>query len=321
MPLLSPEKIRSPFWQYNGHLQTIAPNVFRKVEGVQYRRERLSTWDDDFLDLDWSQQGSRSLVIISHGLAGSSEVTYMKGLVKAVNDAGLDALAWNYRGCSGEPNRKLFSFHGGKSDDLQWVIQHASSTGKYDGIYLIGVSMGGNITLKLLGEWGEQVSFPVKAAVAISVPLDLYKTSLHLVKGWNRMYSNRYLRQYKEMLRAKEGLFPDAWDYRRVYQSENLHLFVENFTAPSFGFRDAREYLCTQSASHFIGDIRIPALLINAENDPFLTSGSFPVEVADRSDFFYFLQTNNGGHVGFDEVRRPRHTWMEHRALEFLLSQ
>lgn len=317
MPLLPEIKINHPVWQFNGHLQTIIPNMLRRVEGVQYQRERIETWDHDFLDLDWSRVGSDTLLIATHGLAGSSDAGYIKGLVKIANDHGWDALAWNYRGCSGEPNRNLYSFHGGKSDDLQWVIRHACEQQRYKHIYLAGISMGGNITMKLLGEWGEMIPFPVRKAVAISVPMDMYATSFHLIRGWNKIYSNRYLRQYKEMLRLKQQKFPDAWDYDHVFASPNLHLFVERFTAPSFGFRDAEMYLTTQSSLHFIDQIRIPTLLMNADNDPFLTERSYPKESARNSEFVHFLKTSGGGHMGFDEKGKPKYNWMERQTMEF----
>jgi predicted alpha/beta-fold hydrolase len=322
MPVLNSEFVSTPFWQFNGHLQTIIPNLNRKIEGVDYVRERIDTWDDDFLDVDWSKVGSKTLVIISHGLAGNSEVGYVKSLAKIVNENHWDALAWNNRGCSGTPNKNFYSFHTGKSDDLEWVIRHACSQNHYDEVYLIGVSMGGNMTLKLLGEWGENIPYPIKGAIAISTPLDMYATSLHLIKGWNRIYSDRYLKQYKEMLLLKSSMFEHQKDFNldKLLSSKNLHDFADNYTAPSFGFKDAEEYLKTQSSMHYLQKIKIPTLLINADNDPFLTSKSFPYEVAKKSDYFYFLKTTNGGHVGFDDRKSATYSWVDYRAISFLKS-
>lgn len=318
MPLLKPEKVNHPVWQFNGHLQTIAPNLRRKVEDVLYQRERIDTWDDDFLDLDWSVKGSDTLLIATHGLAGNSNMAYIRGIIRMANDQGWDALAWNYRGCSGEPNRRLYSFHAGKTDDLAWVIQHAFQKKEYKHIYLVGVSLGGNISLKLTGEWGEHVPYPIRKVVAISAPLDMYETSLHLIKGWNRIYSRRYLKQYKEMLSLKQQMFPEAWDYAHAFASPDLHLFVERFTAPSFGFADAKEYLFSQSAMHYLEKIRIPSLLINADNDPFLTAPSFPEAFAEQSNYFYFLKSLGGGHVGFEEKNQTRYNWVEKRIMQYL---
>lgn len=317
MPILPSHTINSPFWQFNGHLQTIIPNLTRKVLGVTYSRERLETWDHDFLDIDWSKKGSDTLVIISHGLAGNSGAGYMKAFVKFSNEIGWDALAWNCRGCSGEPNKKIYTFHGGKTDDLDWVIQHAIKNHHYKHIYLVGVSMGGNLTLKLLGEYGENAPVQLKKAVAISVPVDMLSTSLVLIKGVNKVYSNRYLKQYKQILQQKAPYFPGQWDYNHVYKAENLHVFVERYTAPSFGFKSAEEYLSSQSAIHFLDTIKIPTLLINADNDPFLTETSFPLEQARKSDSFHLLITKNGGHVGFDESDSSQYNWAENKAFEF----
>ncbi len=132
-----------PLFLGNGHVQTIYPVLFRKVANVRYQRERITTPDDDFLDLDWSRTHSNRLAIISHGLEGNSTRSYVKGMVRAVNEAGWDALAWNYRGCSGEPNTQLRSYHNGATDDLAAVIDHAASTGSYTEIALIGFSLRG----------------------------------------------------------------------------------------------------------------------------------------------------------------------------------
>lgn len=320
MPLLPGYSIKSPFWQFNGHLQTIIPNVTRKIEGVTYERERLQTWDHDFLDIDWSKIGSDTLVIITHGLAGNTQAAYMKALVRISNENHWDALAWNCRGCSGEPNKKIHTFHGGKTDDLDWVVQHAIQKNKYKNIYLVGVSMGGNQTLKLMGEYGEKAPSQIKKAVAISVPVDMLSTSYHLIKGMNKIYSNRYLKQYIQILQQKEPLFPGQWDYNHVYKANNLHVFVERYTAPSFGFKNAEEYLSSQSSIHYLNSIKVPTLLINADNDPFLTPSSYPLSQAQKSESFHLIITKNGGHVGFDEANPSNYNWAEQKAMEFFTS-
>ncbi len=150
-----------PLFFRNGHIQTIFPVIFRKVD-ICYKRERITTFDNDFLDLDWSTKGSNRLAIISHGLEGSTDRAYVKGMVKAVNDNGWDGLAWNYRSCSGEPNRQLRSYHNGVTDDLSWVINHARHRYPYKEIALIGFSLGGNLTLLYLGResHGRNAGYP-----------------------------------------------------------------------------------------------------------------------------------------------------------------
>ncbi|MBC8144157.1 MAG: alpha/beta fold hydrolase, partial [bacterium] len=145
MPLIS-STFAPPAFLRSGHLQTILPTLVGRVLDVSYVRERITTPDDDFLDLDWSRIGAKHLVILSHGLEGNTSRTYMRGMVRAVNGAGWDALAWNYRGCSGEMNRRLRSYHSGASDDLEVVIDYVARSHSYDSIALIGFSLGGNIT-------------------------------------------------------------------------------------------------------------------------------------------------------------------------------
>lgn len=317
MPLLPDNIIIPPRTQPNGHFQTIIPNLTRKIEGVEFERERIDTWDEDFLDLDWILNKSSRLVIITHGLAGHSRAEYIKGISKILSQNKYDVLAWNYRGCSGEPNRKLASFHGGKTDDLDWVVNHAINTKRYKSIYLVGVSMGGNLTLKYVGERKNKIHKLIKKAFAISAPIDMLATSYQLVKGWNQIYSRRYLKQYIEQLKLKEHLFPGQWDFEKVYKSTNLHDFVENFTAKIFGFSNAVDYLVSQSAINYLEDITIPTILVNADNDPFLTEKSFPKEIARKSAFFHFEMTVNGGHVGFMEKEEKEYNWMEKRVLDF----
>ena len=141
-----------PFFLFSPHLETIYPALLRRVTLTAYKRERINTPDDDFLDLDWLQKDSNSVVIISHGLEGNSTRPYMKGMAKALSDGGFDVCALNLRGCSGEMNRQLRFYHSGATDDLHTVVEHVISTKRYRSIYLVGFSLGGNITLKYLGE-------------------------------------------------------------------------------------------------------------------------------------------------------------------------
>ena len=173
MPNIQKSDYQAPFWLINGHFQSIFPSVFRKVKGIQYQRERIQTPDDDFLDLDWSViNQNNKLVILSHGLEGDASRQYMTGMVKIFNEAGYDCLAWNFRSCSGEMNLTTRFYHSGATDDLDLVIKHANSKG-YDHINLIGFSLGGNLTLKYLGEQQRNKPIEVKKAVVFSVPMHL----------------------------------------------------------------------------------------------------------------------------------------------------
>ena len=318
MPLLPSPLIIPPVTQPNGHLQTIIPNLRRKVQGVDFQRSRIETWDDDFLDIDWLKGGSNKIAIITHGLAGNSRAEYVKGIAKVLCQSGYDIAAWNMRGCSGEPNRLLHSFHGGKTDDLHFVVEHVAQNLHYEDIALVGISMGGNVTLKYVGEYAGKMPSLVKRAFAASVPVDMLACSLHLIKGWNLIYSRRYLNQYKDMLRLKEKMFFGKFNFKHAYEAADLHQFVERVTVPMFHFGTAEHYLNSQSALNYLHEIQIPTLLVNADNDPFLTDTCFPKQQAEASSNFYLEIVHNGGHVGFEEKETSDINWLEKRVLRWL---
>src|ERR1043166_7532231 len=182
MPVINGSTYVPPWFLANGHLQTLLPTMIRRVRGVAYQRERITMPDNDFLDLDWARAGSRKLAVLAHGLEGDSKGHYILGMVKALVKRGWDAVAWNARGCSGEPNRVLRFTHSGATEDLHAVISHVTASCNYSQIALIGFSLGGNLTLKYVGERGRELDPSIKAAVAFSVPCDLYSGSTQLAK-------------------------------------------------------------------------------------------------------------------------------------------
>lgn len=186
MPLIRTSTYRARGIFRNAHINTIYPAIFRKVEGVRYERERISTRDGDFLDLDWSPVGSRKLALVLHGLEGSADRPYMRGMARHFNEKGWDALCLNFRGCSGEPNRKLRSYHIGETNDLRWVLAHCLDNRKYDTIVLVGFSLGGNVLLKYLGEQPEEVPPEVRAGVAFSVPCHV-KSANRQIDRWHNL--------------------------------------------------------------------------------------------------------------------------------------
>ncbi len=188
---------RPPTLLFNAHLETIYPSLFRNVEGVAYQRERIKTPDDDFLDLDWLKGSNKKLVIISHGLEGNSHRAYVKGMAKAFYNTGHDALCWNFRGCGEEMNHQLRFYHSGATDDLELVVKHAIRQQRYTEIYLVGFSLGGNLTLKYLGERGSNFYPELKGSVTFSVPLDLHTSSLQISQPSNWIYSQRFLSNLK----------------------------------------------------------------------------------------------------------------------------
>ena len=316
MPVIEKSTYKAPFLLRSGHLQTILPTLFRKVEGVKYVRERIETPDGDFIDLDCSRVGSESVVILSHGLEGNSGRAYMKGMIMAFNKRGWDGVASNFRGCSGEVNRNAVTYHSGKTEDLQTVIDHVISAGGYKSVTLVGFSLGGNLTLKYAGERGKKILPQVKCAVGISAPCDLVSSTIELHKPKNSIYSRRFLVTLIEKMKQKESVHPAgiSRDYEAV---KTLKDFDNMFTAPLNGFRDAMDYWTKCSSKNFIGNTAIPTLIINAKDDPILGEECYPYNEAGENSLLYLEVPGRGGHVGFMSFGNDGEYWHETRTAEF----
>lgn len=299
-----------PALLFSRHLETIYPSLLRKVSFRPPRRERIDTPDDDFLDLDWYEQGSAKLIVISHGLEGNSQRSYVLGMARAFFRAGYDVLAWNYRGCSGEVNRQLRFYHSGATDDLHSVVSHAAR--KYPDIRLVGFSLGGNLTLKYLGEHFAHRA--VRKAVGISVPLNLHTSCLVISQPGNWIYTRRFLRSLSAKVRAKPAL-AKALDVGKLNDIRTLLEFDDHFTGPLHGFAGAIDYYTRCSSIRFLPDIQIPTLILNAQNDPFLSPDCYPVGTNPKVVTEFPLR---GGHVGFTRFGGNGLYWSEMRALAFM---
>lgn len=313
MPVIE-SSFRPPRLISNGHVQTILGALLRRRLAA-FQRERLELPDGDFLDLDWRLSGHRRLAIISHGLEACSSAGYITGLAKALNAAGWDVLAWNMRGCSGELNRLARSYHSGESGDLRTVIGHAA-TKAYDSISLIGFSLGGNVTLKYLGESPPHPK--VASAACVSVPVDLRASAEALdTQRQNRFYLRRFLVTMVAKIATKTQRFPGQIARADLSRIQTLREFDDLFTAPLHGFKNAEDYWAQCSARQFLPRISVPTLLINAHNDSFLTPHSMPFEEAMASEQLHFEAPASGGHVGFlSSLRKP--PWYERRIVEFV---
>ena len=305
-----------PLLLRGAHSSTIYPSLFRKIDSFCYQRERIDTFDGDFLDLDWACIGSSRLVIISHGLEGSSHRAYVTGMARAMNRAGFDVLAWNFRSCSGEPNRLLRSYHNGVTEDLAWVIRHAEETARYQAIDLIGFSLGGNLTLNYLGR--EVVAASVRKAVVFSVPCDLKGSAIMLSKPSNIIYMKRFLRELHQKIRAKMEMMPHLINDDGYDKIKDFKTFDDRYTAPIHGFRDAEDYWHQCSSKPILNEIAISTLIVNAANDPFLSSACYPVNQAEQSRYLTLEIPKHGGHVGFSEKNREDLYWSEKRAVQWL---
>ena len=318
MSLLAESDYKPPFLFKSGHFQTIYPTLFRSVNGVVYERERIETPDGDFLDLDWVKTGARRVAVLSHGLEGHAERGYMRGMAQKLSLHGWDVLAWNYRGCSGEMNRLLRSYHSGVSDDLDVVVRHALDAGGYAEAALVGFSLGGNITLKYLGERGNALDARIRAAVTFSVPCNLDAGAAHIDRPANWIYQQRFLRDLREKIRQKHRRFPADLDVAGLDRIATLRDFDDRYTAPVHGFKDAADYYARCSCLPLIPRITIPTLLVSAANDPFLPAACYPTEAARGHPHFYLEMPRYGGHVGFVAFNGDGAYWSEQRAAAFL---
>lgn len=302
-----------PFPLCFGHAETIFPALFRKVKNVpEPEHERIFTPDLDFLDLFWYRQQSKKLAVIQHGLEGSADRPYILGMAKCFYEEGYDALTWNYRSCGHEMNRTSKFYHSGATYDLDLVLNHAMPA--YEEIYLVGFSLGGNLTLKYLGE--KQRSPKIKRAVAISAPLDLDKGADNLNTGKGFVYQRRFVKKLVQKVKRKHQLYPDMIDISPLEKVTNLRDFDDCFTAPIHGFKDAKEYYAQCSAKFYLGGITVPTLIVNAKNDPILGLESLDHGLAKNLRMVTLETTRFGGHVGYS-CFGPKTYWSERRTVDF----
>ncbi len=319
MPILkSSYKAKALF--KNGHFATIYSAKLRPSPVLEQQRERLELSDGDFIDIDWSfaeisEEKTTKLAILMHGLEGNAQRTYMKGQGKILIENGWDVAAMNHRGCSGEENRLYLSYNSGRTEDLDELIEHILSNYKYDEIALIGFSLGGNVILKYLGE---RDTFPkqIKSAVGVSVPLYLRGALEQLIKPENVVYSQTFINDLRKKYKRKMAYFPDAMNAEELKQIKNLLEFDHRYTAKAHGFKDAFDYYEKSSALQYLPNIKIPVLILNAENDSFLSPECYPFNIAKNHKNIYLEVPKTGGHVGFHKSNAVYYS--EKRTLKFI---
>ena len=314
MPIVV-SRFHPPAFVRNGHIQTILPAFLPRRLSIAFESQRLELNDGDFLDLGWARTGKNRLAILTHGLVGSSAGVYIRGMATALQGAGWDVLAWNLRGCGKEMNRLPRSYHSGETGDLGAVIRLAAT--KYSRIALIGFSLGGNLTLKYLGEANPHPA--VIGAVAISVPIDLAASARALDQRWsNRIYRRHLIGSLIAKVEAKARRFPDQLDVSRIRTIRTFREFDDRYTAPIHGFRDAADYWSKSSARQYLDRVSIPTLLLNARNDPFLAPECFPFVETEQNSSVFFEAPESGGHLGFIDLSRGSEPWSERRVVDFL---
>ncbi len=319
---------RPAWWLPGPHLQTIWSSIFRRRLPLERRRERFELADGDFVDLDWVDvdDPQSPLVLILHGLTGSSDSNYAWGLQHALRGRGWRSVVMNFRGCSGEPNRLPRAYHSGETGDVDEVCAALMDREDRGPVAAVGYSLGGNVLLKWLGERG--ASSRLAAAVAVSVPYLLDQCQKRMDRGFSRVYRNRLIEQLQSGVRDKITHFEKQarHDHAEALRAlgnvssyRNFRDFDEFVTARLHGFLGADDYYQRSSSIHFLRDIRVPTLLLHAVNDPFTSRMAIPGP-GDLSPSVTLELSGSGGHVGFVAGRNPlRPTyWLEQRIPDFL---
>ena len=312
---------RPPWWYRGRHLQTLWGPLLRRGRAPALRRERIETPDGDFLDLDWlaGREHSAPLVVVLHGLEGSARSHYAVGLLRGLAAIGWRGLVVHFRSCGGEVNRSRRLYHSGDTEDLEFVVGCLLACEPQVPLGLVGISLGGNVLLKWLGELGERVPAPVAAAAAISTPFNLAACAAVLDRGLNRrLYTANFLSTMKAKLDQKADLYRDFLDLPAARRAKTFAEYDRLVTAPLNGFADEQDYWARSSSAQFLPGIRRPTLLINALNDPFMPASALPRAAVAASRWLEADFVEQGGHAGFLEGFGGRRSWAEDRALAFL---
>ncbi|MGK0390448.1 MAG: putative alpha/beta-fold hydrolase [Maribacter sp.] len=299
----------------NGHFNTIYPSLFRKQEALPFQRKRINTPDDDFLDLDLLQNGHRRVAVLCHGLEGSSSSKYIVGVASLLHQNNWDIVAMNYRSCSEEMNKQVRVYHSGATDDLHTVINFIEKD--YDEIVLVGFSLGGNLSLVYAGQEGQNINPKIKAVATASVPTNLLAGSLEILKKRNFIYHRKFLVSLRNKVKIKSKDHPHIYNEENLNRVKTLYDFDDIFTGPIGGFKDAKDYYTQCSSGQFIPKIKIPTLIINALDDPFLPKECYPYEEVKGNECVNLMTPKYGGHVGFVK-KGSDHYWSEEIILRFL---
>jgi len=318
----------APRWLPGGHLQTLHAALLVPRPEVDYRRERWDTPDGDFIDLDWldnpslvarhSSPGANApLVVLFHGLEGSSRSHYALALMTALRSHGTRGVVVHFRGCSGEPNRLPRAYHSGDAQEIDWILRRLRSRHGASPLYAVGVSLGGNALLKWLGESGQAAVGVIDKAAAVSAPLDLLAAGDALGHGFSLVYARNFLRTLKVKSLAKLARYPGLFDANAVRGAATLREFDDLVTAPLHGFQNTDDYWTRASSKPGLKNIRVPVLVINARNDPFLPAAALP-RPGEVSGTVTLEQPDEGGHVGFVGGAFPGDfNWLPRHILSF----
>jgi predicted alpha/beta-fold hydrolase len=329
MPIIDTTGFKPAWWLRNPHLQTLWPALCRRSPGPHRTRERLRTGDGDFVDVDWCGRAPAPIVMVLHGLSGSSRSKYIEGMQVALFKRGFRSVALNFRGCGGQPNLTARCYHSGDTEDLGYLYRQLRIREPDTPLAAVGFSLGGNVLLKWLGEQGRALD--LFGAAAVSVPMQLHLCADRMDSGFSRLYRNhllhelkQYVQQKREYLRRR-GNFQEAEKLERLGDLSALRSFWEyddRVIAPLYAFRDVHDYYQKSSSRQFLKFIRTPTLIVHALDDPFMTPAVIPGE-DELSSYVHLEITRGGGHVGFISggiPGLPRY-WLEQRIPVFLAEQ
>jgi len=316
--MIKPIAFKPVWYLKNRHLQTILPNVIHPAF-PQVEKERLELEDGDFIDLLWSQTKAPQTLLILHGLEGSVNSPYAKRILNYCNQRQIAAVLMHFRGCSGEPNRLMRSYHSGETGDPQLVINHLKTKGITD-IALLGYSLGANVTLKYMGE--AETDPVVRCAIAVSVPFRLDLCATAMDEGFARIYQTSLVSRLIVKMQQKQNMFDAAeHNYPNPEKMRSFWEFDDHFTAPIHGFESAKHYYQSASSRQYLKGINKPTLILHSRDDPFMTPEVLPGASELSSDTCLEL-TDHGGHVGFVSSRGLMpDMWLQTRIQQFLDDQ
>jgi predicted alpha/beta-fold hydrolase len=317
-----PAAFRPAWWLPGAHAQTIAGRLLRDRHASYLRRERVDTPDGDFLDLDFTPGASpgEPVVLLLHGLEGSARRGYALNAYRGLAARGIGAVGLNFRSCGGEPNRLARSYHSGETGDLDFVLDWLRDRLPASPLAVIGFSLGGNVLLKWLGEQRDAALDRVVACAAVSVPFDLAECERALDgTTMGRFYVRRFLGTLIGKIEAKANIIGNHIDIDRVRAARSFRAFDDAATAPLHGFPDAAEYYARSSSAPLLPFVRVPTLVLHAEDDPFMPGSRAPFDVLHRNPVLQPVITRHGGHVGFvsGQAWSPRY-WAEREAARYL---
>lgn len=304
------------WWLRNRHAQTIWPSLFRKRPKLPLLRERLELPDGDFLDLDWTETNAGPIVLLLHGLEGNDESHYAKSLLKHLSQSGFQVALMYFRGCNGEMNRLPRAYHSGETGDVNYVVSQLTARFPDRPVYAIGISLGGNVLLKWLGETG--LANSLTGAIAISVPFDLSNAADQLNRPGSMVYQRHLLSKLQNSLKQRLAHMSLPIKKEEALTCKTLRRYDDLVTAPLHGFSDADDYYRKSSSRQYLSAIQIPTLILHAKDDPFMTNEAIPT-ADELSDKVTLELADHGGHVGFISGHlpfRPRY-WLEQRIGQF----